>query len=50
MNSETDTKTTNFIRNIVIQDLESGKHDEIVTRFPPCLLYTSDAADDSALV
>jgi glutaminyl-tRNA synthetase len=35
MNSETDTKTTNFIRNIVIQDLESGKHDEIVTRFPP---------------
>ena len=35
MNSESDTKTTNFIRNIVIQDLESGKHDEIVTRFPP---------------
>jgi glutaminyl-tRNA synthetase len=26
---------TNFIRNIVIQDLESGKHDRIVTRFPP---------------
>jgi len=26
---------SNFIRNIVIQDLESGKHDEIITRFPP---------------
>ncbi len=35
MNTESDTKTTNFIRNIVIQDLESGKHNEIVTRFPP---------------
>ncbi len=27
--------TSNFIRNIVIQDLESGKHKEIITRFPP---------------
>ena len=26
---------SNFIRNIVIQDLESGKHDKIATRFPP---------------
>ncbi|MGL4522425.1 MAG: glutamine--tRNA ligase/YqeY domain fusion protein [Bacilli bacterium] len=26
---------SNFIRNIVINDLESGKHNEIVTRFPP---------------
>ena len=26
---------SNFIRNIVIQDLESGKHKEIITRFPP---------------
>jgi glutaminyl-tRNA synthetase len=26
---------SNFIRNIVINDLESGKHDKIVTRFPP---------------
>jgi glutaminyl-tRNA synthetase len=26
---------TNFIRNIIIKDLETGKHDEIVTRFPP---------------
>jgi len=25
----------NFIREIVEEDLESGKHDEIVTRFPP---------------
>jgi glutaminyl-tRNA synthetase len=28
-------KATNFIRNIVIRDLESGKHDTVVTRFPP---------------
>lgn len=27
--------TSNFIRNIVVQDLESGKHKEIITRFPP---------------
>jgi glutaminyl-tRNA synthetase len=26
---------TNFIRNIVIKDLESGKHQTVVTRFPP---------------
>lgn len=26
---------SNFIRNIVIRDLESGKHDHIITRFPP---------------
>jgi glutaminyl-tRNA synthetase len=25
----------NFIRNIVIDDLQSGKHDHIITRFPP---------------
>jgi len=29
------TVATNFIRNIVIADLESGKHASIVTRFPP---------------
>jgi glutaminyl-tRNA synthetase len=28
-------KATNFIRNIVIRDLESGKHNSVVTRFPP---------------
>lgn len=27
--------SSNFIRNIVVQDLESGKHKEIITRFPP---------------
>ncbi|EKQ57495.1 MULTISPECIES: glutamine--tRNA ligase/YqeY domain fusion protein [unclassified Clostridium] len=27
--------SSNFIRNIVVEDLESGKHKEIVTRFPP---------------
>ena len=26
---------SSFIRNIVKRDLESGKHDKIVTRFPP---------------
>ncbi len=26
---------SNFIRNIIIEDLETGKHKEIVTRFPP---------------
>lgn len=30
-----DRENSNFIRNIVIDDLESGKHDSIVTRFPP---------------
>ena len=27
--------TSNFIRNIVKRDLESGKHQKVVTRFPP---------------
>jgi glutaminyl-tRNA synthetase len=27
--------SSNFIRNIVISDLESGKHNTVVTRFPP---------------
>ncbi len=30
-----DTETRDFIRQIIHDDLESGKHDEIVTRFPP---------------
>ena len=29
------SSTSNFIRNIVIEDLKSGKHKEIITRFPP---------------
>ncbi len=28
-------QNSNFIRNIMIDDLETGKHTEIVTRFPP---------------
>lgn len=35
-----DTKTnspSNFIRNIIDEDLASGKHKAIVTRFPPSL-------------
>ena len=35
MNNEQNPPASNFIRNIVIRDLESGKHDKIVTRFPP---------------
>ena len=35
MSSDSLTTPTNFIRNIMIKDLESGKHDRIVTRFPP---------------
>ena len=27
--------SSNFIRNIVLEDLESGKHKNIITRFPP---------------
>lgn len=27
--------SSNFIRNIIVDDLESKKHDEIITRFPP---------------
>jgi glutaminyl-tRNA synthetase len=27
--------SSNFIKNIVIEDLETGKHKEIITRFPP---------------
>ena len=30
-----DNTSSNFIRTIVVNDLESGKHDEIITRFPP---------------
>ncbi len=30
-----DTNSSNFIRNIIIEDLDSGKHDTIITRFPP---------------
>lgn len=29
------TVATNFIRNIVEEDLHSGKHQQIITRFPP---------------
>ncbi|MDF0725863.1 glutamine--tRNA ligase/YqeY domain fusion protein [Cytobacillus sp. S13-E01] len=29
------TTSSNFIKNIIIDDLKSGKHKEIITRFPP---------------
>lgn len=32
---ENKTTSSNFIRNIVIEDLQTGKHKEIITRFPP---------------
>ncbi|UYA59507.1 Glutaminyl-tRNA synthetase [Pectobacterium sp. F1-1] len=33
--SEAETRPTNFIRQIIDEDLASGKHDHIQTRFPP---------------
>lgn len=35
MENETKTVVSNFIRNIIDEDLKSGKHENIVTRFPP---------------
>ncbi|GKX68319.1 glutamine--tRNA ligase/YqeY domain fusion protein [Inconstantimicrobium mannanitabidum] len=29
------SSSSNFIKNIVVDDLQSGKHKEIITRFPP---------------
>ena len=34
-NTAEDIKPTNFIRNIINKDLESGKHQSVQTRFPP---------------
>ncbi|MCF6262591.1 MAG: glutamine--tRNA ligase/YqeY domain fusion protein [Xanthomonadales bacterium] len=34
-NSDNNPKTSHFIRNIVIADIDSGKHKSIKTRFPP---------------
>ncbi len=33
--AETDIRPTNFIRQIIDKDLQSGLHQQIVTRFPP---------------
>lgn len=30
-----EVNSSNFIRNIIIEDLENKKHDQIITRFPP---------------
>lgn len=35
MNNDQTPPVSNFIRNIVIRDIESDKHQKIVTRFPP---------------
>ena len=35
MNTNKENKPTNFIRQIIDQDLASGKHEKIHTRFPP---------------
>ncbi|MBV52450.1 MAG: glutamine--tRNA ligase [Coxiellaceae bacterium] len=35
MTENSPTEKTNFIKKIITQDLESGKHTTIVTRFPP---------------
>lgn len=31
----TETNSSNFIKNIIVDDLKTGKHKEIITRFPP---------------
>ena len=33
--TQVDTSPSNFIRNIIDEDLQSGKHQSIQTRFPP---------------
>jgi len=33
--SEVEVRPTNFIRQIIDADLESGKHSSVQTRFPP---------------
>ena len=35
MNEKSPSTRTNFIRDIIDEDLASGKHDKVVTRFPP---------------
>ena len=35
LNNDQNAPASNFIRNIVIRDLETGKHAKIITRFPP---------------
>ena len=35
MESNSESKATNFIEDIIIDDLKSGKHTSIITRFPP---------------
>ena len=35
VNMSLENTSSNFIRNIIVGDLESGKHNEIITRFPP---------------
>ncbi|MFD1957858.1 glutamine--tRNA ligase/YqeY domain fusion protein [Paenibacillus thailandensis] len=34
-NTETKQSSTNFIRNIVVEDLKAGRVQEVITRFPP---------------
>ena len=36
MNTQNSSKKpTNFIRNVINEDLSSGKHKSVITRFPP---------------
>ena len=32
---DTEVRPSNFIRNIIDEDLKSGKHTSVQTRFPP---------------
>lgn len=35
MSEAADSRPTHFIRNLIRKDLESGKHNRVITRFPP---------------
>ena len=35
MTTEESVKVSNFIRDIIDEDLKSGKHNKVITRFPP---------------
>jgi hypothetical protein len=42
--SMSEEKSLNFIEEIVEEDLKAGKHQQIVTRFPPNRMVTSISA------
>ena len=43
---ENEALSKNFIEQIIDKDIESGHCKKVITRFPPCLLYTSPSPRD----